>query len=142
MLTDHPADALRYRAPEIASGLAYANARIEAGDIDVAQLYAPLTIVEILGAEALGLVPRGQGASFAESGNLSFDGAMPVNTDGGCLSRGHPPEVTPLYDVVELCDQLHERAGGRQVANAKLALTVSELGHFNAALVHILERRG
>jgi acetyl-CoA C-acetyltransferase len=141
-LPDHPADALRYRAPEIASRFACRSAGIAAGDIDVAQVYAPLTIVEILAVEALGLVPRGEATSFAESGDLSFDGAMPVNTDGGCLSRGHPPEATPLYDVVELCDQLLGEAGGRQVADAELALTVSELGHFNAALVHILERRG
>ena len=138
---DHPADALRYRAAEIASGLAYENAGVAANDIDTAQVYAPLTIVEVLAVEALGLAPRGQAANYAEAGDLSFDGAMPVNTDGGCLSRGHPPEVTPLYDVVEACEQLLGRAGGRQVANAELALTASELGHYNAALVHILERR-
>jgi hypothetical protein len=34
---------------------------------------------------------------------------------------------------------LHGRAQGRQVARRGLAMTVCELGNYNAALVHILE---
>ncbi|MEY4864026.1 MAG: hypothetical protein RLZ51_2121, partial [Pseudomonadota bacterium] len=58
---------------------------------------------------------------------------------GGCLSRGHPPEVTPLYDVVEAITQLHGQAEGRQIRRREFVMTVCELGKYNAALVHILE---
>ena len=87
------------------------------------------------------LANHGKGWAAAADGRSAFDGARPVNTSGGHLSRGHPPEATPLYDVVEACLQVLGRAGERQVANAGLAMTVSELGNYNAAIVHLLEGR-
>ena len=47
--------------------------------------------------------------------------------------------MTPLYDVVEACLQVLGRAGKRQVQAPGLAMTASELGNYNAAVVHILE---
>ena len=88
---------------------------------------------------ALGLFARGRGAAAAAAGETRVDGRHPVNTCGGCLSRGHPPEVTPLYDVVEAAIQVLGRAGSRQVARRRFAMTISELGKYNAALVHVLE---
>ena len=73
------------------------------------------------------------------SGLTRYDGPTPVNTCGGCLSRGHPPEVTPLYDIVEAVLQVHGRAQGRQVQRRGLAMSICELGKYNAALVHVLE---
>ena len=140
-ISDQPSDALDYATLRVAAGRALADAGVGLDDIDTFQVYAPCTIVEALGTEALGLFPRGRGAHAAEAGETRFDGARPVNTCGGCLSRGHPPEVTPLYDVVEAVTQLLGRAGERQVTGAGLALTACELGNYNAALVHVLESR-
>jgi acetyl-CoA acetyltransferase len=95
--------------------------------------------VEVLATEGLGLFPRGSGATAAADGATRFDGRRPVNTCGGALSRGHPPEVTPLYDVIEAIHQLTGAAGDRQVRDCGIALTMSELGKLNAAMVHILE---
>jgi acetyl-CoA acetyltransferase len=95
--------------------------------------------VEVLASEALGLFPRGLGAAAAADGRTRADGAFPVNTCGGCLSRGHPPEATPLYDVVEAVLQASGQAGPRQAARGPITLTVCELGKYNAALVHVLE---
>jgi len=141
-ISDQPSDALDYATLRGASARALAEAGVALDDIDTFQVYAPCTIVEALGTEALGLFPRGRGAHAAEAGDTRFDGARPVNTCGGCLSRGHPPEVTPLYDVVEAVSQLLGRAGERQVRDPRLALTVCELGKYNAALVHVLEAKG
>ena len=138
-VSDQPSDALDYATLSIASRRALAAAGVALADIDTFQVYAPCTIVEALGTEALGLFARGRGAHAAEAGETRFDGKRPVNTCGGCLSRGHPPEVTPLYDVVEAVTQLLGRAGERQVRDAGLALTACELGRYNAALVHVLE---
>ena len=138
-IADRPADALDYGTLRAASQRALDGAGLGLGDIAAFQVYAPCTIVEALGTEALGLFPRGQGASAAAAGETRFDARHPVNTCGGCLSRGHPPEVTPLYDVVESVTQLLGRAGERQVARREFAMTICELGKYNAALVHILE---
>ncbi|MCX7272049.1 MAG: thiolase family protein [Burkholderiales bacterium] len=138
---DWPRDSLDYGTLRAAGGRALAQAGIALADVGSFQVYAPCTIVEALGTEALGLFPRGQGADGAAAGETRFDGRHPVNTCGGCLSRGHPPEVTPLYDVVEAVMQLTGRAEGRQVARREFAMTVCELGNYNAALVHVLEGR-
>jgi acetyl-CoA acetyltransferase len=55
----------------------------------------------------------------------SLGGRMPVNTSGGLLSRGHPLGATGCAQLVELCTQLRDRAGRRQVTNAKLAMAVN-----------------
>ena len=138
-ISDRPSDSLDYQTLRTASDRALRGAGLNLADIGTFQVYAPCTIVEALGAEALGLVKRGQGAAAAAAGETRFDGRYPVNTCGGCLSRGHPPEVTPLYDVLEAMTQLLGRAGERQVARREFAMTVSELGKYNAALVHVLQ---
>ena len=138
-LSEIPNDMIAFNAAIKAGGQAYENAAVEPCDLDLAEIYAPCTITEVLAAEALGLVKRGQGAAATAAGEMQLGGRLPVSTSGGCLSRGHPPFATGLYGFVELFDQLVHRAGDRQVANAELALSISELGNYNAALVHILE---
>jgi acetyl-CoA acetyltransferase len=140
-ISDRRSDMTDYQSIRVASRAALDRAELQLDDVDVFQIYAPCTIVEVVATESMGLFPRGRGAAAAADGRSAFDGARPVNTSGGLLSRGHPPEATPLYDVVEACIQLLGRAGGRQVRNARVGMTVSELGNYNAALVHILEGR-
>ncbi len=138
-ISEVPNDMNAFLAAEMASRTAYTQAGIIADDLDLAEIYAPCTIVEVLVSEALGLAPRGRGARAAHDGETSLGGRIPICTSGGCLSRGHPPFVTGLYNFVELAEQLRHRAGDRQVRNARLGLSVSELGNYNAALVHIVE---
>lgn len=136
---DEPGDMIAFEAARAASGQAYAQAGIIAADIDVAELYAPCTIVEILVSEALGLVERGQGGAAALEGETRLGGRIPISTSGGLTSRGHPSYVTSLYNYVELAAQLRGRAGERQVKDARFAVATGELGNYNAALVHVFE---
>jgi acetyl-CoA acetyltransferase len=76
----------------------------------------------------------------AASGATSLGGRIPINTSGGCLSRGHPPSLTALYGLLELREQLLAAGGARQVKDAEIAMHACELGNYNAALIHILER--
>jgi acetyl-CoA acetyltransferase len=109
-------------------------------DIDLAELYAPCTISEVLVSEAIGFCAKGEGALDAASGATSLGGRIPINTSGGCLSRGHPPSLTALYGLLELREQLLAAGGARQVKDAEIAMHACELGNYNAALIHILER--
>ena len=108
-------------------------------DVDLAELYAPCTITEILVTEAIGMFSQGEGFRALQEGLTSLGGSKPVNTSGGCLSRGHPPQLTGLYGLLELRDQLLGNAGKRQVADAKLGLHTCELGNYNATLAHVVE---
>jgi len=141
-ISEVPNDMTAYEAAVQAGRIAYEQAGVGAADIDLAELYAPCTIVEVLVAEALGLLPRGRGARATADGETRLGGRIPIATSGGLLSRGHPPFVTPLYSFVEVLEQLRHRAGSRQVHDAALALVSAELGNYNAALVHVLEAAG
>lgn len=138
-INDVPNNMIGFEAAQQASATAYAQADITPGDIDLAELYAPCTIVEILVSEALGLCPTGGGAQAAFDGETRLGGRIPISTSGGLTSRGHPAYVTSLYNYVELAEQLRGKAGARQVMNARLGLATGELGNYNAALIHILE---
>ena len=140
-ISDRRVDMLDYPSIRIATRAALDRAALTLDDISVFQVYAPCTIVEVVATESMGLFPRGQGWAAAADGRSAFDSVRPVNTSGGHLSRGHPPEATPLYDVVEACIQVLGRAGERQVRDARMAMTVSELGNYNAAIAHVLEGR-
>jgi acetyl-CoA C-acetyltransferase len=138
-INDVPHDMTDYQPARYASQIAYEQAGVTVSDLDFAEIYAPCTIVEVLASEALGLVPRGEGAYAAADGVTSLGGDIPICTSGGCLSRGHPPFATGLYSYVEVVDQLLGRAGKRQVKDAQLGMAVCELGKYNAALVHVFE---
>ncbi|MEG0193279.1 MAG: thiolase family protein [Stenotrophomonas sp.] len=140
-ISDVPNDMIAFTSAQQAASTAYAQAGITAADLDVAELYAPCTIVEVLVSEALGLCARGHGARAALDGETRLGGRIPISTSGGLTSRGHPAYVTSLYNYVELADQLRGRAGERQVKNAQFGLSTGELGNYNATLLHILEAR-
>lgn len=139
-ISEIPGDMIALDAAVKASQAAYEEAGITASDLHLAELYAPCTIIEVLVSEALGLMPRGEGARRCTEGETSLHGRIPICTSGGLQSRGHPAQVTPLYSFLEVFEQLTGRAGERQVANAELAVTTAELGNYNAAMVHVLER--
>jgi acetyl-CoA C-acetyltransferase len=138
-INEVPNDMTAFVAAQGAAAAAYQSAGVTAADLDLAELYAPCTIVQVLAGEALGLTPRGKGAAQAAAGETSLGGRIPICTSGGCLSRGHPSYVTGLLTIYELWEQLTYRAGERQVRNARLAAGSCELGNYNAALVHVLE---
>jgi acetyl-CoA acetyltransferase len=140
-ISDVPNDMIAFESARQAAATAYEQAGVTAKDIDLAELYAPCTIVEVLVSEAVGLFERGHGAAAAFDGETRLGGRIPISTSGGLTSRGHPAYVTSLYNYVELAEQLRGRAGDRQVANARLGLATGELGNYNAALIHVLEAK-
>ena len=138
-IDDQPHDMLAFPAATQASETALNKADIKLSNIDVAELYAPCTITEVLVTEAIGIAGKGQGCAITKDGETSLGGRLPVSTSGGCLSRGHPPGLTALYGLAELYDQLLQQAGQRQVKNAQLGMHICEGGNYNMALAHVLE---
>lgn len=137
---DEPHDMTDFPAAREAARAALAAARLEMRNIDLFELYAPCSITEILVAESLGIFKRGEALSATKENRTSPGGDVALNTSGGCLARGHPPTIAGLYGLYELWEQLRGAAGGRQIKNAARGLHICELGNYNAALVHVLER--
>lgn len=132
-----------FESAEIASGKAYAGAGVTVDDLDFAEIYAPCSIVELILSESIGLFPKGTGGAAAADGLTSIGGTIPISPSGGCGSRGHPPHVTPLYNVYEAVEQLRgEAAGARQIGGAGIGAVTGELGDYNATLMHILAGAG
>lgn len=136
---DMPGDITAFPAARRAADAAMNQAGTRLADLDLAEIYAPCTITEVLVSEALGICSRGQGGAAARDGDTAIGGRLPLNTSGGCLARGHPPSLTALYGLLELREQLLGAAGARQVNDARLGLHLCELGNYNAALAHVVE---
>lgn len=132
-----PRSLTRFESAEQAAVMAYMSSGIGPEDVDFAEVYAPCTIVEAILSESLGLLPPGEGARRARAGETSVGGALPISPSGGCLSRGHPPMVTPLYNAYEAVLQLRGQAGARQVQGAHVGITTGELGDYNSTLIHV-----
>jgi acetyl-CoA acetyltransferase len=115
---DQPEDYVSARAAR----RAYDQAGIDPADVHIAEVHDATAMGELLNAEALMLVARGESGPAAERGEFSIGGRIPINTSGGLESKGHPIGATGLGQVYELVTQLRGEAGARQVANARIAI--------------------
>ncbi|MGZ6707576.1 MAG: acetyl-CoA acetyltransferase [Solirubrobacteraceae bacterium] len=94
---------------------AFAEARLTPADVQCAQLYDAFTITPILFLEDLGFVKKGEGGAFVADGNIAPGGSLPVNTNGGGLSYGHPG----MYGVMLMVEAVRQvREGGMDVVLA------------------------
>ena len=98
---------------------AYERAGIGPEDVDVTQVHDAFSPGEIFTAEGLGLVGQGEGARAVWEGRTEITGDIPINTDGGLISRGHPIGATGAAMVTEIFRQLTGEAGPRQVKGGK-----------------------
>jgi acetyl-CoA C-acetyltransferase len=98
-------------------------------DLDLIEVHDCFSITELVTMEDLGLSPVGHGADEILAGKFDRNGEIPCNVDGGLKCFGHPIGATGLRMAYEIYQQLHGRAGERQLNNARLGLT-HNLGGF------------
>lgn len=124
---------------------AYEQAGIGPEDVSVVELHDASALGDIVQAEALGFCPLGDGGAFVASGATSLGGALPTNTSGGLVSKGHPLAATGLGQIHELVTQLRGRAGTRQVPDPRVALAENGGGFIGveeaAVVITILTNR-
>jgi acetyl-CoA C-acetyltransferase len=106
--------------------------------IQVAQVHDCFSLTELLTYEDLGFVKKGEAKDAIRAGTFELGGALPVNTDGGLKSFGHPTGATGVRMIYENVLQLQGRAEKRQVPNAELALSHNIGGHPTACGIAIL----
>lgn len=111
-----------------AAAQAYRQAGVGPEDIDLAEVHEASAVGELIATEEIGLAAAGEGARLVREGRSHLGGAVPVNTSGGLLSRGHPGAATGGAQLVELVWQLQGRCGDRQVAGARIGLAHSSGG--------------
>ena len=92
-------------------------------EIHLAQVHDCFTMTELLTYEDLGFIAKGSASEHITSGTFELSGELPVNTDGGLKTFGHPTGATGVRMIYENVLQLQGRAGERQVAGATMALS-------------------
>jgi acetyl-CoA acetyltransferase len=102
-------------ATVVASRAAYEMAGIGPGDIDIAQLQDTESGAEIMHMAENGFCADGEQEAWLAEGRTRIGGALPINTDGGCIACGEPIGASGLRQVYENVVQLRGAGGARQV---------------------------
>jgi acetyl-CoA C-acetyltransferase len=133
-------DILLFEGCEEAWARALKKAGVTLGDLSFVETHDCFTIAELIEYEAMGLTPRGQGASAVLDGITAKDGRLPVNPSGGLKAKGHPIGATGVSMHALTAMQLMGEAGGMQIEGAKLGGIFNMGGAAVANYVSILER--
>ncbi len=116
---------------------AYNMARVKPTDIDVAEVHDSFSITEILNYEDLGFARPGKGPKLLKNNETELGGKIPVNIDGGLISKGHPVGATGASQITSLVHQLRKEAGDMQVDGAKIGLAqnIGGIGMYSAVSI-------
>ena len=129
-----------------AGARAYAAAGIDAPreQIHMAEVHDCFSITEAVLMEDLGFSAPGRVIHDVLDGVFDLDGKLPVEPDGGLKCFGHPIGASGLRMVYEVYQQLHGRAGERQLKQVDRGLTQNLGGHphQNVCAVSIIGRLG
>ena len=128
---------LTVTAAAVTAPLAFGEAGISPGDIDMAMIYDSFTITVLLLLEDLGFCKKGEGGAFVQGGRIALGGQLPINTDGGGLSSNHPG-MRGIFLIIEAARQLRGQCGPRQVKGAKLAVAHGSGGLLSSQATTIL----
>ena len=105
-----------------AAGQAYEMAGITAKNVDVAEVHDCFTIAELMAYENLGFAQPGEGRDLIRGKETYKQGSIPVNVDGGLLSKGHPIGATGGSQIRTIVLQLRGEAGDIQVKDPEIGL--------------------
>ncbi len=109
-------------AAKQAADQAYAMAGVTPEDIDVAEVHDCFTIAEMMAYENLGFAKPGEGRELIQNKETYKEGKIPVNVDGGLLSKGHPIGATGGSQIRTIVLQLRGEAGDIQVPDPEIGL--------------------
>jgi acetyl-CoA C-acetyltransferase len=120
-----------------AAKAAYEMARVKPGDVDVAEVHDSFSITELLNYEDLGFARPGKGARLLKTNETDLGGKIPVNIDGGLISKGHPVGATGASQITSLVHQLRREAGDMQVDGARIGLAqnIGGIGMYSAVSI-------
>ncbi|MDQ0823760.1 acetyl-CoA C-acetyltransferase [Arthrobacter sp. V1I7] len=92
------------------------------GQIDVAEVYAPFSSVELHVIEAAGLAEKGKSPEALAAGQFTLGSDGPIVNPSGGTQCTNPIAVTGTIRVGEAANQVRGRAGAHQVPGARIAV--------------------
>ncbi|WP_213956856.1 acetyl-CoA acetyltransferase [Variovorax sp. dw_954] len=112
--------------------------------VHMAEVHDCFSVTEAVLMEDLRFSAPGRAIHDVLDGVFDRDGALPVVPDGGLKCFGHPIGASGLRMVYEVYQQIHGRAGERQLKKVDIGLTQNLGGHphQNVSAVSIVGRHG
>lgn len=125
-----------------AAATALAMAGITPGALQVAELYAPFSSIELHAIQDVGLCEPGEVMQRLADGAFELDGEVSVNPSGGVMCA-NPIAVTAMVRAIECYLQITGKADGHQVPGVRHALATGIGGdhQFFASMVLSSEPR-
>ena len=116
---------------------AYKMADLKPDNIHIAEVHDCFTIAEIMAYEDLGFCKRGEGGKLIAEEETYVGGRIPVNVDGGLLSKGHPIGATGGSQIRTIVLQLRGDAGKTQVNGAETGLVhnIGGIGLYGSVII-------
>ena len=120
-----------------AADQAYKMAGVSPKDVDVAEVHDCFTVSEILAYEDLGFAKTGEGKDLITGKETYKEGSIPVNMDGGLLSKGHPIGATGGSQIRTIVLELRGEAGEMQVKDPEIGLVhnIGGVGLYGAVTI-------
>lgn len=137
-LHDRP-DPLVFSAARLSTEKACKAAGIEPDNVNMFELYDAFSIYAPISLEAAGFAERGEGWKWAQNGDISLDGKLPILTQGGLKARGNPGGATGIYQAVEAALQLRQEVNQDEGIDARKAMVQTFGGPASTVVTHILE---
>ena len=137
------ADLTYFEATRYAANEAYDMSGLGPADIQFAEVHDCFSIAELLHIEDLGFFKPGEGYKAVTDGLTRLDGEKPINTSGGLKCKGHPVGATGVAQLIEVWEQLRDKAGDRGVPVKDLRVGAAHNlgGTGGTCTFTILERR-
>ena len=132
---------LDLRTLRAASSAAYKKAGITnpLKELDVIELYEPVSWAEIAFLDALWLTQKGKIRDLLDKGVTNMDGELPVNPSGGVLCT-NPIGATAMLRVAEAAIQIRGKGGARQIPNVRTALATGYGGNWWSDVMILKDR--
>lgn len=104
---------------------AYERAGCGPEDLDIMGCHDAYTITEIEDYVVNGLCKEEDIGHMIDEGAFEIGGKIPVNTDGGMMSRGNVIGACSLASIIEIVWQMRGQAGKRQLDKCRVGLVTS-----------------
>jgi acetyl-CoA C-acetyltransferase len=92
-------------------------------EVSMAEVHDCFSITEAVTMEDLQFSARGKVKDDIDAGRFNYDGAQPIQIDGGLKCFGHPIGASGLRMMYEMYKQLQGKADKRQLKDPKVGLT-------------------
>jgi acetyl-CoA C-acetyltransferase len=120
-----------------AANNAYKMAKTTPQEIDIAEIHDAFSVCELMAVEDLSLTEKNTGASYVR--NLFNTEDRKINPRGGLIGTGHPLGATGVAQIIEVTQQLQNKAGKRQISNPKKGLVHNMSAAATSSTILVLE---